>query len=193
VLIAISVDVPRLTKDSLPATGSTWETTRSRSDDDSEGEHGWPATVIGSRPDREMPVPQTPHTQTMTTRQNEIEFSVLVDDDADPVVIRVSGELDSFSACELRAGIGDVLGSRGAILDIRDVPFVDSAGLGAIVGGIRRLREAGASVALCCTRSSVLRLLLMTGLDRIVAVTESPAQAREVIQGSLISQDAGVG
>lgn len=117
----------------------------------------------------------------MTTRQNETAFSVLIDDDADPAVIRVAGELDSFSACELRAGIADVLGHPGTILDIRDVPFVDSAGLGAVVGGIRRLREAGASVALCCTRSSVLRLLRMTGLDRIVPIAESPAEARRMI------------
>ena len=129
----------------------------------------------------------------MTTRQSEIGFSVLIDDDADPVVIQVVGELDSFSAGELRAGIADVLGSQGAILDIRAVPFVDSAGLGAIVGGIRRLRDAGAGVALCCTRSSVLRLLLMTGLDRIVAITESPEEAQRVIRDALLSQNASGG
>ena len=129
----------------------------------------------------------------MTTRQNETRFSVLVDDVADPAVIRVVGELDSYSACELRTGIADVLGRHGTILDIRDVPFVDSAGLGAIVGGIRRLREAGASVALCCTRSSVVRLLLMTGLDRIVAITDSPAEARGLIRKSLLSPDLAPG
>jgi anti-sigma B factor antagonist len=96
-------------------------------------------------------------------------------------VIQVAGELDSFSACELRAGIADGLGRPGVILDIQDVPFVDSAGLGAIVGGVRRLREAGASVALCCTRSSVLRLLGTTGLDRIVPIADSRAAARRII------------
>lgn len=117
----------------------------------------------------------------MATRQNETAFRVLIDDDDDAAVLRVAGELDSYSASELRAGIADVLGRPGTILDIRDVPFVDSAGLGAIVGGIRRLREAGASVALCCTRSSVLRLLRMSGLDRIVPIADSPAEARRMI------------
>ena len=125
----------------------------------------------------------------MTTRQNEIAFSVLIDDDADPAVIRVVGELDSFTAGELRAVISDVLGRHATILDLRDVPFVDSAGLGAVVGGIRRLREAGATVVLCCTRPSVLRLLLMTGVDRIVTITASPAAAREVISKALLPQD----
>lgn len=125
----------------------------------------------------------------MTTRQNEIGFSVLIDEDNDLAEIRVAGELDSFSACELRARIAEVLGRQGAIVDIREVPFVDSAGLGALVGGIRRLREAGACVVLCCTRSSVLRLLRMTGLDRIVAIAESPAEARRVIRDVLDSDD----
>lgn len=118
----------------------------------------------------------------MTTRQTETGFSVLIDDDDEVAVVRVAGELDSFTAPELRAGIAGVLARPGTIVDIREVPFVDSAGLGALVGGIRRLREAGAAVALCCTRSSLLRLLQMTGLDRIVAVTESPAEARRVIR-----------
>jgi anti-sigma B factor antagonist len=114
----------------------------------------------------------------MTTRQNETKFSLLVDDHGDEAVISVAGDLDSFTACGLRAGITDVLGRPATIIDIRDVPFVDSAGLGALMGGIRRLREAGGNVALCCRHSGVLRLLQMTGLDRIVAITDSPAEAR---------------
>ena len=106
---------------------------------------------------------------------------MLIDDGGEPAVTRVAGELDSFTASELRAGITDVLGRQATVIDIRDVPFVDSAGLGALMGGIRRLREAGGNVALCCTHPGVLRLLLVTGLDRIVAVTESPAEARSVM------------
>lgn len=117
----------------------------------------------------------------MTTRQNATNFSLLVAGDGDEAVINIAGELDSFTACDLRAGITDVLGRQATIIDIRDVPFIDSAGLGALMGGIRRLREAGGDVALCCTHAGVLRLLEMTGLDRIVAITESPAEARRVM------------
>ena len=113
--------------------------------------------------------------------------SVRVDDDVDPTLIRVQGELDSFSAAQLRSGFGRALHGAGnteesaTVVDIRDVPFVDSAGLGALVGGIRRIQEAGGSVVLCCTRPSVLRLLSMTGFDRVVTVTSSPEEARRVL------------
>jgi anti-sigma B factor antagonist len=122
----------------------------------------------------------------MTTRHRETPFSVLIDGDSDPAVIRVGGELDSNSARELRAGMTGVVGRQQTIVDIREVSFVDSAGLGALVGGIRRLREAGGSVVLCCTRASVLRLLRMTGLDRIVAVTGSLGEARRAVADALL-------
>lgn len=142
--------------------------------------------VIELQPDREPSAPEGLHTGAMTARENEPGFSVTTHHDSDPAVMVVVGELDSFTACDLRAGVAVVLGRQGTIIDIRQVPFVDSAGLGALVGGIRRLREAGGSVALCCDRSSVLRLLRMTGLDRIVEITGSPAEARQVISGALL-------
>ena len=50
---------------------------------------------------------------------------------------------------------------------------MDSAGLGALIGGIRRTREAGGDVAVACSRPTLTRLLHTTGFDRIVAVTET--------------------
>ena len=50
---------------------------------------------------------------------------------------------------------------------------MDSAGLGALIGGIRRAREAGGDVAVACSRPTLTRLLHTTGFDRIVPVTET--------------------
>ncbi|MGH9263658.1 MAG: STAS domain-containing protein [Acidimicrobiales bacterium] len=123
----------------------------------------------------------------MSRLPDQQSLSVRIADDGEPTVIRVEGELDSFTAAELREGFGRAMqvpttdGAPATVVDIREVPFVDSAGLGALVGGIRRLRQAGGHVALCCTRPSVLRLLNMTGFDRIVTVTSSPEEARQVL------------
>jgi len=65
------------------------------------------------------------------------------------------------------------------------VPFVDSAGLGALIGGIRRAREAGGDVAVCCNRPTLVRLLHTTGFDRIVTVADTVAEAA----ASLSSED----
>ena len=55
---------------------------------------------------------------------------------------------------------------------------MDSAGLGALIGGIRRAREAGGDVAVACSRPTLTRLLHTTGFDRIVPVTETVEEAR---------------
>jgi anti-sigma B factor antagonist len=108
-------------------------------------------------------------------------FTVSVESGPDPRIIRVVGELDSHTAGQLRDGIATTVGRPAVIIDIREVPFVDSAGLGALVGGIRRLHESGAVVVLCCDTSSVRRLFEVTGFDRMVAITGTLAEAEEVI------------
>lgn len=104
-----------------------------------------------------------------------------------PTILRVEGELDSFTAAQLRDGFANVVGGGDTLIDISGVPFMDSAGLGALIGGIRRLREAGSIVAVCCNRSSVSRLLQMTGLDRIVTISDSYGEAMQVLANGRLS------
>ncbi len=120
----------------------------------------------------------------MAPTQNELDFNITVEDELDPTVIRAEGDLDAFSAGALREGFGRIVGHRGTVVDIREVPFVDSSGLGALVGGIRRVRAAGGVVAVCCTRQSVLKLLSITGFDRVVSITSDPAEAQTVIDAA---------
>ncbi len=88
-------------------------------------------------------------------------------------VCRLTGEVDAYTVGDFRealAGIDDV---RWLVIDLSEVPFMDSAGLGALIGGIRRVREADGDVAVISTTASLNRLLHTTGFDRIVPVTES--------------------
>jgi anti-sigma B factor antagonist len=74
---------------------------------------------------------------------------------------------------QFREALGDLASTGRLIIDLSEVPFMDSAGLGALIGGIRRAREAGRHVAVACSRPTLTRLLHTTGFDRIVPVTES--------------------
>ena len=117
----------------------------------------------------------------MTRLGQEPEFRISIADDDVPAVVRVEGELDSFSAPQLREHLAAAVAYEATVIDMQEVAFVDSSGLGALVGGVRRMREAGRGVALCCTRPSVCRLLAVTGVDRLVPVASSPAEARSLI------------
>ena len=90
---------------------------------------------------------------------------------------RPVGELDAYTVSQFREALGGLADKQYLLIDLSAVPFMDSAGLGALIGGIRRAREAGGDVAVACSRPTLTRLLHTTGFDRIVPVTETVEEA----------------
>lgn len=86
---------------------------------------------------------------------------------------RPNGELDAYTVAQFRDSLSELSSDARLLIDLSNVPFMDSAGLGALIGGIRRTREAGGDVAVACSRPTLTRLLHTTGFDRIVPVTET--------------------
>ena len=91
-------------------------------------------------------------------------------------ICRPVGELDAYTVNKFREALGELANKPKLLIDMSEVPFVDSAGLGALIGGIRRAREVGGDVAVCCNRPTLVRLLHTTGFDRIVTVTDTIAE-----------------
>ena len=97
----------------------------------------------------------------------------------DCAVLRVTGEVDVYTAPALRERIRE-LAARGAvhlIADLTQVDFLDSTGLGALVGGLKRLREDGGSLALVITTPRVLRVFQVTGLTKAFTTWPSVTDA----------------
>jgi anti-sigma B factor antagonist len=98
---------------------------------------------------------------------------------ADCAVLRVGGEVDVYSAPQLRECIiglrGD--GIRHIIADLREVGFLDSTGLGALVGGLKRLRERDGSLKLVTDPGRIPHLFSLTRLDRVFQLSQSVPQA----------------
>lgn len=92
-------------------------------------------------------------------------------------VCRPIGELDAFTVSQFRQALAELASTPKLLIDLAGVPFVDSAGLGALIGGIRRVRELGGDVAVACPRPTLTRLLHTTGFDRIVTVASSVDEA----------------
>ncbi len=86
---------------------------------------------------------------------------------------RPEGELDAYTVGQFREALTNLAEEPQLLIDLSDVPFMDSAGLGALIGGIRRARENEGDVVVACSRPTLTRLLHTTGFDRIVPVTES--------------------
>lgn len=110
----------------------------------------------------------------------EIELEVL----PDVTLCRPVGEIDASTVPMFREQLLEVSQKGNVVIDLSEVPFMDSAGLGALIGGIRRTREAGGDVAVACARATLVRLLKTTGFDQIVSVTADVESARSTLNGS---------
>jgi anti-sigma B factor antagonist len=89
------------------------------------------------------------------------------------LICRLAGELDAFTVSQFRQTLGEMASTSRLLIDLSEVSFVDSAGLGALIGGIRRTPELGGDVAVACNRPTLIKLLRTTGVDRIVTVADT--------------------
>jgi anti-sigma B factor antagonist len=104
-------------------------------------------------------------------------LDITIDETDDHIVCRPAGDLDAYTVAAFREKLTELANHPRVIIDLSGVPFMDSAGLGALIGGIRKARDNDAKVVVACDRPALTRLLHTTGFDRIVPVTESYEEA----------------
>ena len=108
-------------------------------------------------------------------------LEINIDETGDYTVCRPVGELDAFTVGQFREALSDLSGTPRLLIDLSGVPFLDSAGLGALIGGVRRAREAGGDVAVYGARPAVARLLHTTGFDRVATVSDTEEGAAKAL------------
>ena len=83
-------------------------------------------------------------------------------------ICHLEGNLENLTVPEFRDALTALPPGASVIFDLAGVSFIDSAGLGALIGAVRRAREAGGDAVVCRPRASVGRVLTLVGLPRIV-------------------------
>jgi len=94
-------------------------------------------------------------------------------------VIDVQGEIDMYTAPQLRQLLIDLVsrGSYQLVVDLDKVGFLDSAGLGVLVGGLKRVRAHDGWLDLACTQQRIPRIFRITGLTEVFGIYETVDQA----------------
>ena len=94
-------------------------------------------------------------------------------------VIDVQGEIDMYTAPRLRELLIDLVsqGSYQLVVNLDKVGFLDSTGLGVLVGGLRRVRAHDGSLDLVCTREPILKIFRVTGLTEVFGIYQTVDQA----------------
>jgi anti-sigma B factor antagonist len=89
-------------------------------------------------------------------------------------VLSVTGEVDLATSPELQNALDTALeGSTEVVIDLSQVTFLDSTGLGVLVRAHRRAGEQGARLRLVVTESTVRRVIDVTGLAGVFSLYDS--------------------
>ena len=99
--------------------------------------------------------------------------------EGDRTVVVVGGEIDVYTAPKLREQLVELEteGQHDLVVDLDQVEFLDSTGLGVLVGGLKRVRAHDGSLRLVCTQERILKVFRITGLTKIFPIHDSVAEA----------------
>lgn len=94
-------------------------------------------------------------------------------------VLEVAGEIDVYTAPQLRERLIALIegGARQVVVDLGRVEFLDSTGLGVLVGALKRLRVVDGELLLVCAQERLLKIFRITGLDRVFSLYDSVESA----------------
>ncbi len=87
-------------------------------------------------------------------------------------VIKLKGEVDIYTAARLREAIAEAVDEKRykIVVDLEDVDFLDSTGLGVLVGGLKRVKPFDGEMGILCTQEKILRVLRITGLTKVFGI-----------------------
>src|SRR5580658_9504636 len=109
-----------------------------------------------------------------------MELGLEVDASRPPyTVLAVRGEVDVYSAPRLREKLVELVseGHRQIVADLEAVDFLDSTGLGVLVGGLKRLRSHDGDLTLVCSQPRILKVFEITGLTTVFRIADSVQEA----------------
>lgn len=90
-------------------------------------------------------------------------------------IVAVGGEIDVYSAPKLRDMITELVGAGvyDIVIDMEGVEFLDSTGLGVLVGGLKKVRAHDGSLQLVCNQDRLLKIFRITGLAKVFVIHDS--------------------
>jgi len=101
----------------------------------------------------------------------------------DMYVVDLNGEIDVYTSPKVKDAIGELIdkGHYNLIINLEKVRYIDSTGLGVLIGGLKRVREHGGTVNLVCTNPQIKKIFDITGLVKIFGIYDDEAAAMQAL------------
>jgi anti-sigma B factor antagonist len=111
-----------------------------------------------------------------------VELSIDVHRIDGRAVVDVKGEIDVYTAPKLREKLIELVseGTYDVVVNLEGVDFLDSTGLGVLVGALKRVKAHDGSLSLVCTQDKILKIFKITGLTKVFPIHDSVDDATGV-------------
>jgi len=110
-----------------------------------------------------------------------MELDIHTQQDGNVCTVELEGEVDVYTAPRLKEELVSHIegGCSHVIVNLDQVAFIDSSGLGVLVGALRRARERDGAVRIVCNRENILKIFRITGLDKVFPIFTSASEAAD--------------
>ncbi len=101
------------------------------------------------------------------------------------LIIRLNGELDEASSENLKYQVSEVIDRyriKNLVINMKEVSFMDSSGIGFIIGRYTQLKRRRGNIVICSMNKMVERIFNLSGLKRICIVTLDEIEAEERLE-----------
>ncbi|MCX6344431.1 MAG: STAS domain-containing protein [Armatimonadetes bacterium] len=109
----------------------------------------------------------------------EMDLQINVRKHEEIPVIELSGEVDAYTSARFREIMLDIIDSDGVklVISMNDVEYIDSSGLGALVGGLKRVSERDGKIVIICDKPQVKKVFEITGLEKVFPIYGTEEEA----------------
>jgi anti-sigma B factor antagonist len=110
---------------------------------------------------------------------SDMNLAVESRESGDWIIVEARGEVDLYTAPRLKEELSELVarGRNRLVVNLEGIEFLDSTGLGVLIGALRRCRESDGALVLAAPTDAVRKVLRITGLDQVFPINDTVDQA----------------
>jgi anti-sigma B factor antagonist len=109
----------------------------------------------------------------------EMDLQINVRNAGEAPIIDLTGEVDAYTAARFREAMLELIenGAVNLIISMENVEYIDSSGLGALVGGLKRVSERNGRIVIVCNNPQIRKVFEITGLEKVFRLYSTEGEA----------------